>query len=127
MFRIDKQTGNVYILEGKNGETVMKKDDGSETIIPDPRDWVVGAAYLSVLFKLTIQRIYQLRDLGVLTPEPKKDHREEVYNLHFAIQDIIQYKRFGRHGVFTGGELRTIKKSDGDPFDFSDYEIDLDS
>lgn len=125
MFRIDKQQGNVYILENKAGQTVMKKDDGSETIVPDIRDWCVGAAYLSKCFGVTVQRIYQLRDLGVLTPEEKKDRKEEVYNLHLAIQDMLQFKRFGRNGLFSGGELRSIRKGDGDPFDFSDYEIEL--
>ena len=127
MFRIDKQRGKVIIDENKAGQTVMIKEDGSETIIPDIRDWVVGAAYLSRCFKVSVQRIYQLRDLGVLTPEEKKDRKEEVYNLHLAIQDMLQFKRFGRDGLFSGGELRSIRKGDGDPFDFSDYEIDFDS
>ena len=127
MFRIDKQTGNVFIHEGKNeGEHIMTKEDGSETRVPDPRDWCVGAAYLARCFGVTVQRIYQLRDIGVLTPEEVKDGIEEVYNLSIAIRDMAQYKRFGRDGLFSGGELRKVKKRDCDPLDYSDYGIEFD-
>ena len=128
MFRADKQHGNCYFLQDKDGKTIMKKDDGSVTVVPDIRDWNVGAAYLSKCFGVTVQRIYQLRDLGVLTPEEKKDRNEEVYNLHLAIKDMLEFKRHGKFGIYSGGELKKPKKSsssDVDPFDFSDYGIEF--
>lgn len=106
VFRVDKQTGSIYICNGENGEHIMIKDDGSKKVVPDPRDWYVGAAFLSKCFGISVQRIYQLRDLGVLCPEDEKDQGEQVFLFQTAMRDFIEFRRNGRDGMFSNGPIR---------------------
>ncbi len=105
MFRLDKMP-NGSVIEGTDTETVLQTRDGKHQAIPCLYHWVCGAALLSKMFGISKQRIYQLRDLGVLTPETRKDHGEQVYNIVQAIRDYAEFKRFGQYGMFSGGPIK---------------------
>ena len=127
MFRPDKLKGNNYILDGEDGKTILRKEDGTEEAIPAASYWVVGAAYLARIFRRTVQRIYQYRDIGILTPEEEKDQGEEVYNLSLALRDFSEFRLHGKQGIFSGGPLKKKKTAPGDdPFDLSEYDFDFD-
>lgn len=115
MFRIDTApAGAVILTEGD--QTIMETGRGKENI-PCPTLWVCGAAFLSRCFGVTVQRIYQLRDLGVLTPEDEKDKGTQVFNFARAIRDMIEFKRHGKDGLFSNGYIRGASEDD-DPIDY---------
>ena len=108
-FRIDRLPNGSIISDG-----VLQLPDGKTVKdLPCPCQWLAGSLFLSKCFGVTQQRIYQLRDLGVLTPEEDLLDGEQVYRFSLAIRDYAEYKVFGLDGIFSGVLARDAGKDSG--------------